>query len=66
MLHVQLGGEEGVLRDESWLDLTIVNRPRHVVNHDLMKEELIRMLSPVYRQLWEYVFFGPWCFFIRI
>jgi len=40
------GWREGVLRDESWLDPTTVNRPLHVVNHDLMKEELIRVLSP--------------------
>jgi len=46
VLHFRLGGEEGVLIDESWLDSTIVNRPQHVANHDLMKEELIRVLSP--------------------
>jgi hypothetical protein len=45
VLHVRLGGEDCVLRDVSWLDPTIVNRPHHVVNLDLMKEELIRVLS---------------------
>ena len=46
MLHVRLGGEKVFLRDESWLDPTVVNRPLHVANDGLMKEELIRVLSP--------------------
>ena len=45
MLHVRLGGKEGVLRDVNWLDPTIVTRLHHVVNHDCTKEELVRVLS---------------------
>jgi hypothetical protein len=39
-------GWRGVLRDESWLDPTIVSRTLHAVNRDFMKEEMIRVMSP--------------------
>jgi hypothetical protein len=45
VLHIRLDGEDYVVRDVSWLDPTIVDHPHHVVKHDLMKKELIGVLS---------------------